>query len=1503
MQRRAIAILLIAQLIVSILPGTPVSMAAPAEPQQTSAAAYPDVIQHWAGDAAGRLSADGILKGYADGLFHPQAPVTRAELVMMLNRVFQYTAQGTISFVDVSDSAWYAEPVMKAYQAGVVNGTGGDRFMPDAKVQRQDGFVMLSRAFQLEASAAQELTAFSDNGQVASYASSAVASMVAAGYVSGDLDKRLNPRAPLTRGEAAVILDHMIGWISPAAGEYTPGEVKSNAVVNRTGAVLQGSSIAGSLYVTEGVGEGEFRASRVNVTGRVLIRGGGVNSVVFEQSELGAVVVDKSGAPVRLALNGDTAAESISVRQKSMIEVSAGSKVGQITIGPKATGSSIVNHGTITLLEVEADGVLLNGQPVAKGSKLERPGSVAATPTATSTPAPASTVTVNTGSGSSTATPASTPSPAASVAPTAVPTSTPTATPQRPVEPADAWELVWNDEFDGEAIDTAKWNVQDTGLVYNNELEYYRPENAGLQEDEGNQVLVLEAKNESHQGKNYTSGKLTSKLKGDWTYGKFTVRAKLPVQQGMWPAIWMMPTDELEQYGPWPGSGEMDIMELTGPVASDPDNAGKYPRTVHGSLHYDSPHLSQTDEYLLPEGQTFADGYHEFTMEWLPGLIRYYVDGEKYFETRDWGTKAEGQQDYYTFPAPFDRPFYMILNLAVGGDWPGNPLDSFQSDKMYVDYVRVYKYTDMANWPDVTGKRGEGLPPVTAQRPPLPDGNQIYNGDFNGTVNSSGLPENWDFILNTGGQGEASVVNDPDKGAVAKVAVTQPGTQNYALQLTQMPLLLENGKAYKVTFDAKADAARPFMTKLTEFGGGWTAYSKERTFQLTEEWQTYEYTFNMGNSSDNNVRFEFNLGLDTTAAYFTNVKVVETEPLPVIREPLPDGNLIFNSGFDLGEDRMKYWTYEVAAGSGAGAAARVTNELVFPIMDRKLVSSVQVPGADAGSVKLSQSGLPLTPGTAYELSFDGKADRNLPVQIGLEAGDSSVNYAAGTAVVLTEEKKHYSKIIELGADAGAEGNLSFLLGESAGLAELDNVRLTPKKNPPVISGYLHFQADSYWNTEGTSLIAGGEGTKDITSVDEGDYTDYKLRVAAGGTFVPVARVASVEEDSEVVIEVLDQSMQAVAEPFRVAIGNTGGLQSYQPINSAALTLPAGTYYLRISGQGYNLAWLDLSREMVAGGSFDSKSMEGWTLFKKDWDDSDPVKDTVAYAVYGNLEVKLGGTGDESWNAQLNLRGLTLEKGKTYQLSFDARASLDRSILALIQHDGNADGNWSAAYLEQAAVLGGEDTRYTYMFIAGADEPSAILQFSLGKIDQVLGEHTVTLDNISLIRVHPALAGGPVQENMMANGDFASGTAGWNLYSTDSGELSIANVEEALQIHVGTVGSNSWDRQVFYEGLALEQGNRYTLTFKAKAEAARLMNISIGWLDAANNYTWHGYTSAIVDLTNGDKLYTIVFDVNEASTEIGRISLELGNIAGGAAGNLNVQIDDILLVKSGEIPAE
>lgn len=226
------------------------------------------------------------------------------------------------------------------------------------------------------------------------------------------------------------------------------------------------------------------------------------------------------------------------------------------------------------------------------------------------------------------------------------------------------WQMVWSDEFTDPVINASKWSFETGPANVNSELEYYS--NSAKNAFVENGSLVIRSLKENVGGRNYTSSKMQTRMKGDWLYGRIEVKAKLPSGKGIWPAIWMMPTDNA--YGGWPASGEMDIMELL----------GHQPAKVYATVHWSSGGNQQQGGSKTLASGTFADDFHTFAYEWEVGAQRWYIDDVLYFST------ARGQ--------PFDKRFYLILNVAVGGGWPGNPdaTTVFPTD-MSVDFVRVYK--------------------------------------------------------------------------------------------------------------------------------------------------------------------------------------------------------------------------------------------------------------------------------------------------------------------------------------------------------------------------------------------------------------------------------------------------------------------------------------------------------------------------------------------------------------------------------------------------------------------------------------------------------------------------------------------------------------------------------------------------------------------------------------------------------------------------------------------
>ncbi len=303
-----------------------------------------------------------------------------------------------------------------------------------------------------------------------------------------------------------------------------------------------------------------------------------------------------------------------------------------------------------------------------------------------------------------------------------------------PTTKLPGWTLVWSDEFDGDSVDTAKWDF-DIGNGFfdyrnhewvegwgNEELQYYTREPANVSVKDS--LLTIRAVKEELHGCGYTSARLKTR-KRDGTplftklYGHFEIRARVPWGKGLWPALWMLPIED--KYGGWAASGEIDLMEIV----------GDKPHEVLNSIHFGSTGPDAraliTHVHPLPDGSTVAD-WHVYAVEWEPGEIRFYVDGVLTATRDHWwscsrlvrgtGVPARSAADIHPWPAPFDQPFYLVMNVAVGGNFPGvpNPNTQFPAE-LVVDYVRVY---DKVGGYGEPRPRGKGRFPY--QKKPAPKG-------------------------------------------------------------------------------------------------------------------------------------------------------------------------------------------------------------------------------------------------------------------------------------------------------------------------------------------------------------------------------------------------------------------------------------------------------------------------------------------------------------------------------------------------------------------------------------------------------------------------------------------------------------------------------------------------------------------------------------------------------------------------------------------------------------
>ena len=499
--------------------------------------------------------------------------------------------------------------------------------------------------------------------------------------------------------------------------------------------------------------------------------------------------------------------------------------------------------------------------------------------------------------------------------------------------------------------------------------------------------------------KSYTSGRISTQNLKTFTYGRFEVRAKVPNGQGYLPAFWLMANDE-NVYGQWPRCGEIDCMEVMGQDTNK----------LYGTIHYGNPHAESQGTYTIKDGkESFSDGFHTFTCDWEPGKITWYVDGIKYHEESNWHSTTEGQGTL-TYPAPFDQPFYIILNLAVGGSWVGNPNEetNFVNNPFVVDYVRVYQkdsYDENVTRPEVK---------FEPTNEPDDSGNYIKNSTF---AEAEDLTDdtNWKFITALDGAATAEI---KDNSMV--ISTENAGTVDYSVQLVQANVPFEKGATYEVSFDAQASENRKMNVDVKAPDRGYQSYMKTMVPELTTEMKHFSTQFVMKADSDVNGRLEFNMGnAGSGDIVLKNVVVRKTaEPDPNAKEEktiLANGSCIYNGSFQEGKNHLGYWDI-----TPEGADIKVTG-----LSDgRRLVT-------EGKSVTISQSDLAFKEGTAYALSFDAYAQNGATVVATVGGNTYKVNVEAGN------EKKDY--VVKIPATAKFTDKTVSLKIEGA--ISLDNVKM------------------------------------------------------------------------------------------------------------------------------------------------------------------------------------------------------------------------------------------------------------------------------------------------------------------------------------------------------------------------------------------------------------------------------------------------------------------------------
>ena len=590
----------------------------------------------------------------------------------------------------------------------------------------------------------------------------------------------------------------------------------------------------------------------------------------------------------------------------------------------------------------------------------------------------------------------------------------------------------------------------------------------------------------NYKNYNYTSGRINTQGKKDFTYGKFVCRARVPEGKGYLPAFWLMASDETN-YGQWPQCGEIDIMEVMG------QETNKSYHTIHYGYDSGSGHRQSQGTLKVDSESDFSKEFHEYALEWLPGQLIWYVDGTEVYRENDWftGKDAEGQ---LTYPAPFDQDFYVILNLAVGGSWVGYPdeaaVNDMNNQSFEIDYVKVYQKSE-AEYKELEEK-AEKPEKTISYREPV-NGNYVVNGDFAKDIKAEDAEgENWLLHVENDALGSTAKVA---KNAIT-INPTKVGGNTYSVQLKQEGIPMYKGWKYNLSFDASADLADgETRTMIVDVEGGeengWARYLKDTTVKLSNKTQSYSYDFTMDAKTYHNGILEFNLGAQDSTAPVTisNVKITHVDGEEVQesndKTVRPDGNYVYNGTFDQGEQRLGYW--EISDEDKASVS--VTNEKVDGKTSRELTVKVEVPegASEADPVVISQSELESFTEGKFDFSFDAYTPD------GAEDGLTAI--VADRFEVhpkLTSEKQNFDYTIKFDKEVSRNHSNVIFKFTKAGTYYLDNVAIRENamiKNAKFDSNLANYEYGAY---------SPGEATFGVDSITEGNQNAFDATIKTVG---------------------------------------------------------------------------------------------------------------------------------------------------------------------------------------------------------------------------------------------------------------------------------------------------------------------------------------------------------------------------------------------------------------------
>lgn len=916
----------------------------------------------------------------------------------------------------------------------------------------------------------------------------------------------------------------------------------------------------------------------------------------------------------------------------------------------------------------------------------------------------------------------------------------------------------WSEEFNGTELDRTSWNVEthEAGWV-NKEQQEYVDSSENISVKDGS-LIIKPVKKTENGVTTYTSGRVNTKGKHDFKYGMFEAKVKVPKGQGYLPAFWLMPTDE-SIYGEWPKCGEIDAMEVMGQETDK----------CYGTIHYGDPHQEKQKTHKLSAGKKdFSEEWHVFDVEWEPGKISWYVDGIKYHETNQWFSAVKGEANK-TYPAPFNQPFYVILNLAVGGSWVGNTDDTtdFENAEFAVDYVKVYQ-KDSYDESSVVEPEEED----SELRAAAADGNYVVNGDFSQPENFND-EKDWQFKLAQNGEGTVSVEN-----GAAKIQTVNGGDVDYSIQMVQAGLPMKKNAKYRLSFDAKASADRKMKVSVQGPDRGWVKYLDDKTVQLGTNWETYSYEFTVDLSSDPNARLDFNMGSagSTADIGLKNVKLemLEEKVAEGPKSVRSDGNYVYNGGFSEGKKGLGYWEAEDAA----QAYVSVVNENNVT----RLKVTAPEGTSESSPLVVRQSGLAATAAGAYKLSY--KAFKE-----GASAGEESlvVAYAGQNfATALTTSEQVYTENLTLDS-AIAQENANLSLNFTApGTYYVDAVSITEDgllingSFNAGVSGFDSYIGNDTYATMKREVEKNNGNNECVYTISNNGTADWHVQLVQKGislengkcyrlsfraksdldrtikyvidgdekqgyaSYIGSAPVAA-ELSSDYQTFTRDFKMTADSDQtarFDIAMGNITG------DDSGKITTEHKIYIDDITLVEIDEEDMEYTAEAAAqSGNNDDSGNNGsgntgtvnQTVGKnllKNADFANGTENWEAYGVEGSKVTLQNGTatyelnsvGDFDYSVVLAQAGLTLEKGKTYKLTFKASSTVDRTINVNVMKNDSIwyGGNGNLALTSE--LMSYEIPVTTEKIPEGESSVDGVkLKFSLGKKTEWVDGKAVTSD--------------------------------------------------------------------------------------------------------------------------------------------------------------------------------